>query len=435
MLAVVALLSACEPISLPALDKPGGTGAVDAGTDVPEDGGDDGGSPDGGPVAPADGGPVESPDAGSDGGDVREDAGSGALEDAGSGTPEDAGGNGQMTPWSACEDGWQSRTVRPRGGWASPNFALDSDGDAYFVDYTDNVIRVSTTKPGRVVEGTGWVGLPWVGGVRVDAQGEIHLAMSAVANGSEPMSISFLRYTEGRWERTSTPSGQVKDFDMDAQGNLHALSVVEANGLYFNHVHGRPGALVVDNTGLEVGDLYRTSLLRADAQGHAHVVYERSTNPKGLYYATNATGVWVKELLSATGKEPTIAVTPSGVPHVLFTEEGQLALGIRRTPGDWSTSLLQAWGVGYSSIAVDSSGGVHVLHPGGLQRQVNYWNNGSGSWVMKTIASYEEASMPVLDMSVQVDARGRVHAMYYLVLPDLETGAMARTLDYARQCP
>ncbi|MFY2563501.1 hypothetical protein ACN469_38265 [Corallococcus terminator] len=433
LLAAVALLCACEPISL----RPAGMDPADAGSDG-DDGGDDGGG-DGGDGT---GGRTE-PDGGGDGGTdggIPEDAGT----DAGPRIPRpplgDGGVDARMTEWSACEDGWQSRTVLPLGSDRGyPQFALDADGEAYFLEYTDEVLRVVTTKPWRVFADMDVVGGQWwLGGIRVDAAGDVHLAINPRFNDlSAVVPTDFLHHTGGRWERARLMSGWVRAYDLDALGQVQALSLVDAVKHRLNHVQGGIEDLSVIDTGLELGVPYSGVSMRVDARGKAHVTYESGGEPgrPDIYYATNASGTWVRELVTAVGARPVIALSPAGVPRILWSQVGVVNLSTRTAQGEWTTTALPFEGAG--QMRISASGVVHVLHT--VEKRLEYLDNAQGTWSAKTVidmaSSPRDASL--FDWALEVDAQGRAHAMYTEVVDDHagDVPRILRRLGYSRQCP
>lgn len=431
LLAAVALVSACEPISL----SPAAVDPADAGSSLDDGGDDSGGNPE-----PDGGEELGAPDAGPDGGvPITEDAGT----DAGPLIPRpplgDGGVDARMTEWSDCEAGWQSRTVLPMGSDRGyPRFALDADGEAYFVEYTGDVLRVVTTKPWRVFADMGVVGKQWwLGGIRVDASGDVHLALNPRFDDLVAVvPTDFLHHTEGRWERARLSSGWVRAFDLDGLGRFHALTLVDAVKHRINHVHGRLGDVSVIDTGIELGGSLTQLSMRADARGKVHVTYEQGADPgrPGIYYATNASGTWVKEQVVAEGAYPVIAVSPAGVPHILWMKVGVLSLSTRSVEGEWSTTVLPFSGSG--EMRISSSGVVHVLRS--LGKQLEHRDNAQAGWVAKTVVDRETSplDLPFFDWALEVDAQGRAHVMYSELAEEQtsEGVRMFRRIGYSRQC-
>ncbi|MCP3059314.1 hypothetical protein LXT21_11070 [Myxococcus sp. K38C18041901] len=452
LLCVSVGLCACEPIIDPEKwrgVRDGGDTSLGSGRDGggEPDAGDDAGRPplmqDAGPDAGGDGGEADggglSPpdDAGTDGGTP--DAG-----DAGGwpGNPDgpvlsDAGVDVRMSDWSACEQGWQKRNLLPQGTKGYAHFALDAEGDAYLIEFTDDIVRVPTTKPWRTFPRTGFVGPPpWPGGIRVDAAGEVHVALSPqFAESATDVPTHFFRYTAGRWVETRTASGLVKSLELDSRGQLHALSMWIGAEHRLMYTHGPPGALVVEDTGLRALDRAAYVDLKVDGQGKAHLVYE-GVFEKRIHYATNASGTWVSEVVAEAWGDPYLALSPSGVPHVGWSSGGGTWVSARDGQGVWSTSLVTQENTQLDALRVGASGEVHVLT---IWRDgpLSYWTRTPEGWAKTTLLAHEgPGNRSFVDAFLELDAQQRAHVMLTSVFTDFTTEPRPlRRVDYFRQCP
>jgi hypothetical protein len=405
---------ACEPITVRVL--PGGGIVVEE----PES-----------PEQPQEPGPE---DAGTDAGveDAGIDAGPG---DAGT----DAGTDGGVSPWSQCVAGWQHRVALPLGGKGNPRFGLDGAGEAYFLEYTDGRFKVVSTAPGFAPSDTGWEGAQWVGGVRVDGRGVVHLGISPADAGTEPMHALHLSNAGGSWARTKTGPGLVLDFDLDAEGHAHVLTVREDQGYRLLYMHDRSGSWTVEDTGVDMRPIvYRAVSLRADARGHAHLVYQgvQTGNP-GTFYATNASGTWVRERVSEQGRYPVVAPDSTGTPHVFFPVDGWLYTAVPRAGGGWDVTPVME-GVGtVASASVDARGVVHALTKDLDDRQVHHVSNASGSWKPTRLVNLQDPGIlhPVSEVYLTLDGQGRAHAMMSLMVRTSELSPFMKFIQYVRQCP
>ncbi|WP_426744789.1 hypothetical protein VZQ01_24435 [Myxococcus faecalis] len=455
LLCVSVGLCACEPIIDPkkwiGLQEDAGGKSRDAGRDdggEPEtglDAGDDAGPPpmmrDAGPDAGEDGGQ-------GDGGELLPPADGGVDEDGG--TPDaggwphnpdgpvlsDAGVDARMSAWSACEQGWQKRNLLPEGTKGYAHFALDADGDAYLIEFTDDIVRVPTTKPWRTFPRTGFMGPPpWPGGIRVDASGEVHVALSPqFAQGATDVPTHFFRYTSGRWVETRMASGLVKSLELDAQGQIHALSTWIGAEHRLMHTHGPPGALVVEDTGLRALDRSAFTSLKVDGQGKAHLVYAGYPQ-KRLHYATNASGTWVSEVVAEAWGAPYLALSPSGVPHVGWSSGGGTWLSVRDGQGVWSTTLVTQESTQLDGLSVGPAETVHAVTIG-TDGPLDYWTRTQDGWAKTTLDAHEgPGTRSFMDAALELDAQQRAHVMLTSVFVP-EVGARPlRRVDYFRQCP
>ncbi|MFY1831807.1 hypothetical protein ACN47A_38185 [Myxococcus fulvus] len=463
LLCVSVGLCACEPIIDPkqwiGLQEDGGSKRRDAGGDgggEPEtglDAGDDAGAPplrqDAGPDAGEDGGQA---DGGADGGELLPPADAGVEEDGGTPDAGDAGGwphnpdgpvlsdagvDARMSDWSACEQGWQKRNLLPQGTKGYAHFALDAQGDAYLIEFTDDIVRVPTTKPWRTFPRTGWVGPPpWPGGIRVDAAGEVHVALSPqFAETATDVPTHFLRYTAGRWVETRMASGLVKSLELDAQGQLHALSMWIGAEHRLMYTHGPPGALVVEDTGLRALDRGAHAELKVDGQGKAHLVYE-GVLEKRIRYATNASGTWVSEVVAEAWGDPYLALSPAGVPHVGWSSSGGTWVSVRDEQGVWSADLVTQENTQLDSLRVGASGALHVLTIWS-DGPLSYWTRTPEGWAKTTLLTHEgPGKRSFVDAFLELDAQQRAHVMLTSVFTDFPVEPRPlRRVDSFRQCP
>ncbi|MFY1831808.1 hypothetical protein ACN47A_38190 [Myxococcus fulvus] len=443
LLAAVVGLVACEPIVLPpwALARPPDAGAVDVDSGG-DDAGEDGGEPTTGEDAGEDGGePSSGEDAGSE--DAGFDAGGedGGPGDAGGGVGNDGpvlgdgGVDVRMTEWSGCDAGWRKRTVLPAGTKGYGSFALDADGDAYFIEHTDDILRVGTTKPWRTFPRTGWLGpQPYVVGVRVGPTGEVHVALSPrYLEGDTDVPVHFLRYTAGRWVHTAKPGGLLWDLEVDSRGHLHAMSTWLGPENRLLYTHGPPDALVVEETGIVLDDdIYRVSL-QMDARGHAHVAFIPK-KPRGLRYATNASGTWVVEPVSTQGDDGYLALSASGTPYLAWMDNSHIMLASRDAVRGWTSASVGDEWASMEALAVSPTGVVHLLLTVGDGSPLHL-SNASGDWVRTRLGAGPLGFPPsVTGSSMELDAQGRAHVMHTWVKRDETSGMPLRTLDYYRQC-
>jgi hypothetical protein len=129
---------------------------------------------------------------------------------------------------------------------------------------------------------------------------------------------------------------------------------------------------IVDNGGTAYqNDVGSYSSIAVDASGKLHISYMGLNSRTGsLFYASNASGSWVTEILS---KRPRIGY--------------------------------------HTSLAIDSSGNAHISHLDISDRghRLMYTTNATGKWVMQTVASFGDASGST---SIALDSSDNVHISY-----------------------
>lgn len=219
----------------------------------------------------------------------------------------------------------------------------------------------------------------------------------------------------------------------------HLLVVREDLGARLHHLHDRGGRWAVEDTGVDMRAMfYRAVSLRADARGFAHLVYQGvQTGNTGTFYATNASGTWVRERISEQGRSPVVAVGPGGTPHVLFGGTDGLYLALPRAEGVWDVARVLEGSYLAASASVDAQGTVHVLTKDAQDRQVHHVSNARGSWTATRLANLQDPGTlnPVSEVFLTLDSRGRAHAMMSLMVRTSELSPFLKFIEYVRQCP
>ena len=153
--------------------------------------------------------------------------------------------------------------------------------------------------------------------------------------------------------------------------------------------------------------------------GTPHIVYiDNDGNDDEVYYATYVGGNWDIDTVtnnSSSSKVASIALAPDSIPHVVYYDfTGGLKIWHAvKNLGTWTTEFIPGSNIGtYSSIAVDSSGKVHVAFVAGTyggNREIIYANDTSGSWVTDSV------TIDALDddfPSIAVDMNRNVHIVF-----------------------
>ena len=246
--------------------------------------------------------------------------------------------------------------------------------------------------------------------------------------------------------RTLEASGAAHNanFALDPDGNAHAAYVFSSTeGQYLvKHATNQTGQWVTE-TAFDGDDIYGgRPAVAVDAGGRTHVAFSNS-NETAMYYASNASGAWTTDKLSAyedgrVSDYPDIAVDSHGAAHVMYVIFPPDAGGdcfLRYAVGDggvWSFEDIltgDPWGVWFS-FALDAAGHAHVVYHSGADREFQYATNASGQWVFETIvADMGDAYAGALS-DIVVDAAGVPHVVYYV--DSLTGGALnfaSRTLD------
>jgi len=151
--------------------------------------------------------------------------------------------------------------------------------------------------------------------------------------------------------------------------------------------------------------------LGIDAANGLHVGYRRSD---GVAYATNTSGQWAGTLIDGTAGasgDTSIAMGTTGAVHVSYKHSSSGALKhATNASGSWVISTIDAIGFG-SSIKVDSANRIHVSYrasppSGGF---LAYAVNVNGSWTREFVTGWGGSA---IHTALAIDATGAAHIAY-----------------------
>lgn len=156
--------------------------------------------------------------------------------------------------------------------------------------------------------------------------------------------------------------------------------------------------------------------IAVDASGHAHISYAAGGsfhfNPVGsLKYATNAAGAWMTETVDNAGDVggySSIALDSAGRVHISYYDYTNDNLKYAtNSSGTWITAVLDSPGsVGsFTAIAADISDNLHISYYDDTNDTLKYATNASGTWVT---ASIGPANWPGFT-SIALDPSGHVY--------------------------
>ena len=213
--------------------------------------------------------------------------------------------------------------------------------------------------------------------------------------------------------------------DSLAKAHISYVETDKMDLMYATNASGSWLATIVD----ALGDVGTQSSITVDSSDKVHIAYRDATTTD-LKYASNASGTWVTTAVDATGVGPkdgfrseegafnSIAVDSLGNAHISYRDLATSDLKYAtNASGSWVTTTVDfdvGWSeigmftfsiTGYTSIAVDNSGKLHIGCIG--EEGLKYSTNVSGSWVTETVDSDGE-----FDVSIAVDSLGNVHIIY-----------------------
>lgn len=184
---------------------------------------------------------------------------------------------------------------------------------------------------------------------------------------------------------------------VDADGAAHVVFVKGSDAAGTATAHyatNKSGSFVTTTIDAEAGRV-RSTAIAVDADGHAHVSFDKITGST-VRYATDASGSWVLEEVTSVpvgGADSTLALDAAGRPHISYRGgQGDLYLATRPTDM-WILELVSATGAQNSSLWVDPGGEVHVAFGDYYQDELFVATNSGGAWSEVTLGAGERAAL------------------------------------------
>ncbi len=232
----------------------------------------------------------------------------------------------------------------------------------------------------------------------VDGSDKVHISYSAYREGSA-LDLKYATNTSGAWVLETvdvSPEYPAIDVVVDGLGHVH---IIYSSPDGIKHASDATGSWVIDTVGVGGG----TPSMVMDASDNLHIVCESS----GIKYATNLSGTWSEQSL-AEGDHPSIAVGGTGNIHISYHDSGSLNHAANDS-GVWVTAALPSpTDLGKkTSIALDSSGKLHISYLDHTTDTLKYATNASGTWVAESVGPAR-----IFNTSIAWDASDSVHIAY-----------------------
>jgi len=303
---------------------------------------------------------------------------------------------------------------------------------AYY-DVTDQRINYATNASGSWMHEVVATGLAFssefrsVLSIAADSTGAVHIGYHDSTNEE----IRHATNASGSWIISavdsladSPPWGVSTGIAVDSTHKVHMVYPSEVGLKYASNVSGSWQTSTIDPA------LTPRASIDVDKDDKVHISYNYFDT---LMYASNASGTWETEIVAGpyiylTGTYNSIAVDSSNHAHISYEVMGREGIGPFRVdlayatdaPGSWGSTLVDGGEdyvyVGYyNSIAVDSTGAVHVSYirlSGDTFGPLKYATNRNGTWKSSEIRSglfLEDAR----DTSIAIDSSDRAHICYY----------------------
>lgn len=206
----------------------------------------------------------------------------------------------------------------------------------------------------------------WAISLALDSTGVIHACYD---DGS---TLFYANNSSGVWTATNADSlvagtaGNHCAIAIDSNDKVHIafLESYSKNLQYLSNFDGNWALVTLDQHSGAINTSHHTSIA-VDADNHVHVAYFHDYADNDLEYATNSTGVWETHRIDTegnVGRDCDIAVDPDGFVHIVYQDHtaAKLLKYASNRSGAWESVILANAATGSSTIAIDSSGNVHI---------------------------------------------------------------------------
>ena len=213
--------------------------------------------------------------------------------------------------------------------------------------------------------------------------------------------------------------GSDRTIVVDSQGNVHIVYFFLA-ATELRHATNASGSWVTSTIDTN-GDTGHWPALAIDSQDALHVVYEDDTS-KTMRYAVRSGNNWVKYAIGPGVGHSGIAVSGAKV-HVSYVNNNALYYA-SGAAGSWSPTQVDSSGAAapsagvFSSLALDSSGKVHIAHAWGSLTssttavKLRHSTNAGGSWVSEDAAPSITGAHGAL-CSIAIDSQDTIRISHH----------------------
>lgn len=272
--------------------------------------------------------------------------------------------------------------------------------------------------------------------IATDSNSKVHISYFNYGSYGSREDLQYATNTSDTWEIVTIDEegrvGKNTSIAINAGSNVH-ISYFDSskNSIRYATNKSRSWQTFTIGSVGEFMDGYNSIAL--DSNDKAHIAYFRcgvwNNEDNGcengsLKYATYSSSTWqIFTIDSSSYKEagwhPSIAVDSNDKIHISYGKcpygnsamEGQLmyATNASKSWQIFGISELASASEGYSSIAIDSNGKVHISYYG-FWRNLMYATNSSGTWQIFTIDSSENVGA---FNSIAIDSNNKIHISYY----------------------
>ena len=246
--------------------------------------------------------------------------------------------------------------------------------------------------------------------IAIDTNGKVHIAYEGT-NGA----LMYATNSSGSWVPTVVQdSAWLSDVSMalDSNNKVH-ISYLFTSLKYATNSTGSWATSIIVNGGNPPLPAYSTSI-DLDSNNKVHICYYDDSSPDSIKYITNASGSWqitqIDTIGLAAGWETSLVVDSSNKVHISYYDWTNDALKYAtNSSGTWQTYTIDSTSgnVWYAAITVDSSKYVHISYNSNIG--LMYATNSSGSWAVSKVDEAWTGSYS----SIAIDTGGGVHISYH----------------------
>lgn len=322
---------------------------------------------------------------------------------------------------------WEGEDVLDVGSvFGAPGVGVSGQTVHLVAESEGNLLLHTSKRIGDVtwtpLEGAGYGSMPQV---VIGTSGELYVCYRFMIL---PVPVIAQRMSDGSWTTAGFALEPKAAENLAAArnpltGSIHVLGSVDAAA-------GDP-AYILHTYALGVGLRTRAVIqgacdmpdLVADGNGAAHAVYRHQAGLTwSLRYGTNRTGLWTTEVIAESAlvgfrERPRLVVDAGGVAHVVYaTGWGQLWYA-RNPGGVWETQPVPGpVDPDYPCIAIDTSGGVPVVHIAYTDLASGFLYYVTGSWDNWGAPERPSAETPYTGLwycDMALDSGGNPHILYH----------------------
>jgi hypothetical protein len=332
-------------------------------------------------------------------------------------------------PPPTCLNGWQI-TLVPRIG-SDPRWANGPDGKMHimFIGYGagQTALRHVTESDAQAAETVSTLGL---GSLAIAPDGSANAflaARSGLVQSPDSVGIIHVSRKSDGWAVDPT--------EVSSDGGMFNASAIDNDG----HTHlafGDGGLFYASNASGQwvkagIGTQTQVSVfaLEVDHAGHVHIWFsgvDQGATDARNHWASNASGTW--QIMAMPDSDAAPAIDRRGVPH-LITSTGQNGglIHLWRENERWSSEPLPALGnASVFDVGFDDNGKLHVVLESNSSA-VAYATNASGSWTLEQVIASDAFGL-VPSGAIGIDHDGKPHIAF-------KGPVSGASFGFAQRCP